>query len=320
MKVEKIQEGLFLIDLEVKYAGTVKPNLYVLTKGKSSILIDAGYPSRSFFEPMKDVFRDLGRPSHILLTHCHLDHSGMAGLLQDEFGCKVWIHKDGIPGLMEGVSLDISSEEILKKNWKRIGLKGNIRAWALEKIRGFNRAAKVPKDISNLKGGETLRLSGFDIKVIHTPGHSEGSCVFFLENEGLLFTGDTLLSPGLTTSMPSYQVAGRCGVLKSYMNSVESLKNIPARLVLPGHGEPFENLKDKAEEVISYRKALMEKVLKLLGKHPMTAYQISEAVSGEDDPLVRFITLGWVIEILKELNDIGIARRERENEAFVWAA
>ena len=83
-----------------------------------------------------------------------------------------------------------------------------------------------------LTDGEVLDLIGTKIKVIHTPGHSKGSCCFYLEDEKILISGDTLFEGAVgRTDFPS-------GSMKEMDHSInEVLMKLPDDVeVYPGHG------------------------------------------------------------------------------------
>lgn len=102
----------------------------------------------------------------ILLTHGHFDHIGAATELKELYGVNVYSHEAEV-----GLAKD-----------------GMLNASAI-----FGFADSVSVDIA-LKDGQTFDLCGFKIKVIHTPGHTEGSCCYLVSDEekDRLFSGDTL--------------------------------------------------------------------------------------------------------------------------------
>ena len=100
-----------------------------------------------------------------LLTHGHFDHCGASAALQRD-GAAVYIH-----------ALDADK---LSTNGNLASLLGS----------GFERLTA-----DNLvRDGELINLAGIDIRVMHTPGHSSGSCCFILEQPRIIFSGDTLFN------------------------------------------------------------------------------------------------------------------------------
>lgn len=90
-----------------------------------------------------------------------------------------------------------------------------------------------PKVDILLKGGETLEVGSLKVEVLHTPGHTEGGCCFYLPEDGVIFTGDTLFAGNI----------GRVDLEGSnpaqMLESLKRLFTLPKRLkVYPGHGYP----------------------------------------------------------------------------------
>ncbi len=82
-----------------------------------------------------------------------------------------------------------------------------------------------------LKEGTTVQIGGITLETLHTPGHTEGSCCFYDEAEGLLFSGDTLLQGacGRTDTLGASPAK-----MKASLQRLAQLP--PATQVLPGHG------------------------------------------------------------------------------------
>ena len=83
-----------------------------------------------------------------------------------------------------------------------------------------------------LEDNEKVNLAGFDIEVIHTPGHTQGGVCYYIEDEGVLFSGDTLFADSIgRTDLPT-------GDIRALRNSIiKRLFVLPEEVeVYPGHG------------------------------------------------------------------------------------
>jgi len=97
-----------------------------------------------------------------------------------------------------------------------------------------------------LHDGSWLRMGDDDFRVVHTPGHSEDSICLFCPATRDLFTGDTL-----------YRISDVHGSYpECYAHSLQRLRALGARTILPGHGEPIhEGIDAFIEEVLSFVQA-----------------------------------------------------------------
>ena len=141
--------------------------------------------------------------THILLTHGHFDHIACTDVLKKEFEAIVCIYE----------------KDAACMNDPELNLSGR-----------FSDEVRIsPADIL-LKDGDEFKIGSMDIKVIHTPGHSEGSCSFVIDN--YIFSGDTLF----------YLSIGRVDLVGGSESSIqESLKKLSEfpddYIVYPGHGD-----------------------------------------------------------------------------------
>ena len=111
----------------------------------------------------------------ILLTHGHVDHIAGVKALQDRYDCPVAVHEDDFGMLANPMK--------------------NLSQFAGESV-------KVDGRVKPLSDGESIKIGSILIRVIHTPGHTQGSVCYLASHEGeeLLFSGDTIfaLSVGRT--------------------------------------------------------------------------------------------------------------------------
>ncbi len=184
--------------------GPVGTNCYIAhVEGRSDcVVIDPGYSGERVAQVLTDDGLTL---DGVLLTHGHFDHyEGVPGLTA-KMGGKVYILDE---------ELDLIKDPA--KNGS-LGLMGHGTAIEPE---------------FTCHDGDVLELAGMEFKVIHTPGHTKGGCCYYLEDEGVLFAGDTIFMESIgRTDLPT-------GNMKEILSSVrEKILSLPGDTkILPGHG------------------------------------------------------------------------------------
>jgi glyoxylase-like metal-dependent hydrolase (beta-lactamase superfamily II) len=96
---------------------------------------------------------------------------------------------------------------------------------------GFPNPLEPVKDLRSVEDGDVLRLAGVDVEVWHTPGHTPGHCIFRVDGDVLVFSGDLVFAGSV----------GRSDFANSdpaqMRRSLERFLTLPDELrVLPGHG------------------------------------------------------------------------------------
>jgi glyoxylase-like metal-dependent hydrolase (beta-lactamase superfamily II) len=109
--------------------------------------------------------------------------------------------------------------------------------------------------------GDSIEGSEFGLDVLHTPGHAPNHLCFLLEEERVLFTGDTVLD-----GMYSVVNPGRGGDMAVYVKTLERLRKLRLSRIAPGHGDVIEEPRPRLDDYISHRREREQQVLRLLKK------------------------------------------------------
>ena len=182
-------------------AGQLENNMYLVADeaSKKAVLIDASsnIPELTKFAKDYDV-------EYILLTHGHFDHIMGLTSLKQALGAQAVICKD-----------DLVISDNINEFTSLFGLPDTV----------------PPVYDKYIKDGDIINVGNLKIKVIHTPGHTEGGVCYLIEDN--LFSGDTLFKQSL----------GRTDLFGGNFNKlVDSIKNKLFKLdsnikVFPGHGD-----------------------------------------------------------------------------------
>lgn len=141
--------------------GQIKENCYILECGENAVIIDPGQETEKIITFLKE--KNL-KPVVVLLTHGHYDHCYSVKALQ-ELGAKCYVH----PLDAEKLHNKDNMEELFDKPFPKTN--------ADEMLQDGNQ-----------------NFCGIDMLVLHTPGHTSGSCCFVVGD--VLFSGDTLFDAG----------------------------------------------------------------------------------------------------------------------------
>lgn len=200
MEIKAVKHAI----IEQKVLGMVSTNTWFLKNKETGALLIIDPADQPLLIQQKITAME-GKPEAILLTHGHFDHMMAADAVRSMYGIPV---------------LALEEEKNLLEN-PGYNLSGS---WAAPCSLQADRW---------LKDQEILELAGFTIRVLHTPGHTQGSCCYYLEEEGVLFSGDTLFAGSVgRTDFPTSST-------RQMMNSVHMLlEQLPGETkVFSGHGE-----------------------------------------------------------------------------------
>src|SRR3954469_9228636 len=111
--------------------------------------------------------------------------------------------------------------------------------------------------------GATIEGTEFGLEVLHPPGHAPDHLCFFLEEERVLFTGDTVLDGMYSVVSPN-----RGGDMAQYLATLARLEKLPGAPLAPGHGDVIDEPRPRLQEYVAHRNDRERQVLKLLKAGP----------------------------------------------------
>jgi len=188
--------------------GELQANCY-LVSGEASdecLIIDPGDEANLISE---NILRQNLEPVGIIATHGHFDHVLAANELQIAFDIPFYIHP--------------ADEKILNY------MADSASHWLDREI-----IEQPPSEIKYLKNDEKLRINNYELRVIHTPGHSPGGICLFNKKDKVIFTGDTLFKNGIGRTDFSYASPT---AMKKSLQKIRN--NFAGYTAYPGHGEEF---------------------------------------------------------------------------------
>jgi glyoxylase-like metal-dependent hydrolase (beta-lactamase superfamily II) len=144
------------------------------------------------------------------------------------------------------------------------------------------------------------------LRVLPAPGHSTDQVAFWLPEPRVLFSGDTILGQGSTLVSPPE------GDMQAYMQTLERLRALDARIILPGHGPVITRPDTKITEYLTHRRERERQLLDALGTGPATVGELVAAMYHDTDPRLRDLAEGSVLAQLEKLTRESRVQRQGE--------
>lgn len=292
--------GIHCIPVSTPFAvGMV--NTYLLEDDPLT-LIDAGPNSARSLEELN---AGLGQRGHsiddlelVIVTHQHIDHLGLVEIVAEHSGAEVaalGLAAERLANFDQDAELeDQFAVELMLRN----GIPEEVTA-ALRSVsrsfRGWGAPVRVTKPLAD---GEAIELRDRRLEVLHRPGHSPSDTLFWDEERRLLIGGDHLIAHISSNPLISRPLDGseqREQALVSYNDSVAKTRELPAGIVLSGHGEPIVEHAKLIDSRLAATERRKEKIHGLIAEEPRSAYAVAQAIWGNVAVTQAFLTLSEVI-------------------------
>lgn len=303
------------------YIGDV--NVYLI-KEDPLTLIDVGPKTAEAVTALREglqqngvKFSDIRR---IVLTHAHEDHCGLVKQVRDEAkNAEVLVH-GWETGHLFGRLARAEHENLLSR--------AGVPAEVFHRMHDFYEEVRLLTD--SLAEGEfdllhdemELEFASGVLKVLHTPGHTPGSCSFLRESNRTLICGDCVLkriTPNPVLSPDPINPEKRFHSLAEYLVSLARLRSFAPTLTYGGHGEPVTDFEEIFHRYVRAIDERQRKVVDLVAGNGVTAFELAlklfpEAVTADAQ---RFLAVSETVAHLDYAESEGkIAVELKEGMEF----
>lgn len=294
-------------------------NIYLVIEDPLT-LVDTGPKTDEALAAVRDQLRKLGVATRdlkrIILTHTHEDHCGLAGILQRESGARVFVH--------EWEYRNISQHRETRVN-RDLLRRAGVPAEELERMAGryelIHHYADPVEDVEAFRDEQEFVFATGSLRVVHTPGHTPGSCCLLREANRILLAGDTILksiSPNPVLNADPIDPKRRFPSLGEYLVSLARIRSLAPTLIKTSHGDDVTDYEEHFHRSIRQIQDRQSKVIGLIPKQGVTAWEMSKLLFPKVDNLNRFLATSEASAHL----DLAVAeeklRLERQGEAEIF--
>ncbi len=265
-------------------------------------LIDTGPNSGKALDELQAQLAERGHSIDdlelIILTHQHIDHLGLVEILVDHSGADVAAIDVAVERLANFGEDAEREDQFAAELMLRHGIPENV-VFALQSVsrsfRAWGARARVTRPLAD---GEEIGFRDRTLRVLHRPGHSPSDTVFWDAERRILIAADHLIkhiSSNPLITRPLDGSSERTQALAVYLDSMRRTREMPAEIVLSGHGEPITDHVALIDDRFAKHEQRKEKIHHLLVQEPKTGYEIAQALWGNVAVTQAFLTLSEVI-------------------------
>ncbi len=265
-------------------------------------LVDTGPNSGKALDELESQLAEHGHSIDelelLIVTHQHIDHLGLAEIVVQRSGAQVaalgaaaerLANFDEDAEAEDGFAIDLMLRNGIPEE-VTVALRSVSRSF-----RGWGSHVTVTHP---LEDGQELPFRDRTLQAIHRPGHSPSDTIFWDEERRILIAADHLIAHISSNPLISRSLDGsdeRPQALVTYIESMRKTREMPAEIVLSGHGEPIVDHVALIDDRIAKHDRRKEKIYKLIAERPRNAYEIAQAIWGNVAVTQAFLTLSEVI-------------------------
>jgi glyoxylase-like metal-dependent hydrolase (beta-lactamase superfamily II) len=307
------EAGIHRLQIPTPFA-VGRVNCYLI-EDEPLTLVDTGPNSGKSLDELEQQLSALGRSTEdlelVILTHQHIDHTGLVEIIASRSGAEVAAIDVVVP-FIENFGDDAELEDRFAAS---LMLQHGIPEDVVTALRSVSRSFRAwgarAQVTRPLHDGEQLRLRDRVLEVQHRPGHSPSDTLFWDAERGILLCADHLIAHISSNPLISRPLDGseeRPRALMTYIESLRRTRELPARILLPGHGDPIVDHRGLIDQRLELHRRRAEKIFDLVAERPRTAYEIAQELWGNVAVTQAFLTLSEVLGHLDLLAADGRVR------------
>jgi glyoxylase-like metal-dependent hydrolase (beta-lactamase superfamily II) len=303
------------IPIPLMYLGSV--NVWLL-RGEPLTLVDTGPANEEAFTSLERQLADHGTRVEeielVLITHHHLDHSGLATAIKKRSGAQIAAHRETARwgrryhehvaaerrftlALMASHGVPDDAIAVSEAFFTRI----------VAESRPFETDLVLPD-------GDTVRAGGRSLRAVFRPGHSTTDTLFVDETYDAAFVGDHLLAnitsgvELMPTELPGNE---RRRALLDYLGNLRKTQAMQVRTCYPGHGPTIDDHRALIDERIAFHAERLDRIVEHVAGGCHTAFEIARKLWSDEVAQTQPILVTWeVLGHLDVLVNRGTVREE----------
>lgn len=292
-------------------------NCWLLGDPGSQVLIDTGVNDKNTRDNWQDLFHDIGQwPEHLLVTHFHPDHMGLAGWIGEKIAGELLGSDIEINTAITLYGIESEDYESIYAKWYSCN---GLPQSTCDAVRSNGNTYKgkvfsLPEKARwrLLTDGQKVKLAGRDYRVIVGRGHAPDMIMLYREDDHVLIAADQVL-PRITPNVSVMPQLADNNPLQSFLHTLTTLEALPDdTLVLPSHGKPFKGLKQRLAYLKRHHELRLDEIWQAC-KQPCSAYELFVVLfSRELDAQQTSFALGETLAHLHYLEQQGRVQRVME--------
>ena len=301
-------------------------NCYLL-EDEPLTLIDTGPNSGKALDELQSQLAERGHSiedlSMVIVTHQHIDHLGLVEIVVQRSGADVaalGIAAERLANFDEDAEAeDRFAVELMLRNGIPEEVTVALRSVS-SSFRGWGSHVTVTRPLAD---GEEIRFRDRTLQALHRPGHSPSDTVFWDEQRRILIAADHLIAHISSNPLISRPLDGSSERPRSLITYIESLlktREMPAEIVLSGHGEPVVDHAALIDDRLVKHERRKEKIYSLIAERPRTGYELAQALWGNVAVTQAFLTLSEVIGHADLLVEEGRIAEVEDGETIRYEA
>lgn len=311
--------GVWRLRLPLPWPGVPHCNVWALAAPDGLVLVDTGIHDEGSMAQLERALEMVGlRLDDVRLlvcTHAHPDHCGQASAIVERTGCELWMHPNhghllaqaDDPAALLARRLEVARHSGVPE--------APLAAWAEQRRNAPVLLSGLPEPDRALEPGVVLEtdLGAWDIH--ETPGHAPSHVCLHQPERRMLLSGDHLL--GRVTLV--FDFGWTPDPVGEFLDSLERVDVLGARLALSGHGRPFTDVHAHVEANRALVRRRLHTIRTTIAAEPQTAYALALRMYPHFGPDTSSRLLTKVLAFLTHLEATGDAERG-SGEPERWAA